>query len=182
MDKPPTFYWSKEIEESLVSVLWHKPEHMATFLQQCNPALHLSQPNCQMICEAINLSYADHGNATWANVLQTIREMGRLEDCGGTDGLNRIYSLHEVTENTEAILKDYIKSVKQYAINRSETPPKGTLLFTGGRGVATLQPRQRDGTDVYSGPAMIRGFRYQMWVSVPADGRTLNCKFTPTTR
>lgn len=182
MDERHTFTFCEEIEESLVSVLWHKPEHMTTFLQQCNPAFHLSQPHCQMLTEAINLSYSDHGNATWANVLQTIREMGRLEDCGGKDGLNRIYSLHEVTEHTDVILKDYIKSVKQYAINRAETPPKGTLLFTGGRGVATLQQRQTNGFDTYSGPAMIRGFRYQMQIQVPPDGRSLGCKFTPTSR
>jgi hypothetical protein len=182
MDEHHTFTFCAEIEESLVSVLWHKPDQMATFLQQCNPAVHLSQPHCQMLTEAINLSYSDHGNATWANVLQTIREMGRLEDCGGKDGLNRIYSDQEYTEFNPAILKDYIRSVKQYALNRGETPPKGTLLFTGGRGVATLQSSQRSGMDVYSGPAMIRGFRYQMQIQVPSGARSLECKFTPTTR
>lgn len=183
MDEHHTFYFSPEIEDSLLSLLWHKPERMSDFLKECDPRVHLLQVHCQIMTEAINLTYADHGNATWANVVQTVREMGRMDEMGGLEGLNRIYSIHEPTEHSNMFIDDYIKSLKEYANNRHQATPLETFISTGG--IGTLD-RNKCKTKVwqpdYIGEMRVRGFKYLASLEVCKGGEFVNIRCKPLTR
>lgn len=183
MDEHPTFYFSPEIEDGLLSLLWHKPERMADFLRECDPRVHLLQVHCQILTEAINLSYANHGNATWANAVQAVREMGRMDEMGGLQGLNRIYSIHEPTEHSNVFIDDYIKSLKEYANNRAQVPSQGTFLSTGGVGTLDRNKcKKYEWQPDFIGEMKVRGFRYRASMEVARNGDFVNIRCKPITR
>lgn len=183
MDERHTFLFSPEIEDSLLSLLWHKPERMEDFLKQCDPRTHLLQLHCQILTEAIQLTYAHHENATWANTVQTVREMGRIDEFGGLDGLNRIYSIHEPTEFSNQFIDDYIRSIKEYANNRAQVPPQGTCLSTGGIGTLDRNKcKKYEWQPDFVGEMRVRGFRYQTSMEVSKTGDFVNIRCKPITR
>jgi hypothetical protein len=121
-DDGMTFLFSPQYEEATVSILWKQPERIAAFLRDFDPAVHLVQLHLRIILEAVNLSYGDHGEADWASVVQVIQEIGKLDEVGGLEGLNRVYSAKEITPVTDKIYAHYLEALQTYAAHRSIEP------------------------------------------------------------
>lgn len=131
---PETFVFAPEIETAFVSICFHQPERCGAAYRELDPQVHFIQPHLRHILEAIDLAYRELGVADWPSVIQVLREQGRLEDCGGLDGVNAVYATHIPTPVTGQIFDHYLDLLKDYAVNRKLDPPQKTFRFTGGHG------------------------------------------------
>lgn len=182
-DEPITFYFAAEIEEALVSIIWHEPERCAIFKRDCDPEIHLSQPRLRIILEAIDLGFRELGCVAFPIVVQVVREFGRLEDCGGLEGLSKIFCLaqfRESRENTEAIFSHYLEMLKTYALHRQMDPPRPIYRFTGGRGTVYRNKVKRKPTDPdFTGEAIVYGRAYGVRGEMALDAEAINFRFEP---
>jgi hypothetical protein len=142
--------------------------------------------------DALRTVYGEKGAATWEDMVTCVREYRQLDNVGGKDALNRIYSLHPTTGlpdpkteelRTDQILKGHIYSLKTYAEARDFTPARSMYQFIGGRGTAYPNKAKRKGLRAdYTGSARIRGSIYQMHMDVAPGGQFINVRFEPPTR
>lgn len=163
-DPSATFYFAPEIEDATVSIIWHEPERLAEFLRQFDPNVHLAQPHCRIILEAITLAYGELGTADFPTVVQVVRELGRLEECGKIEGLNRIYSAIEISlPYIEQVYRHYLDMLRLYAAHRKVTPSEKLYLFTAGRVAVRRSKIKSKPTDPdYLGDAKVRGRIYKV--------------------
>jgi len=102
-----------------------------------------------------------------------VRELGRLEDCGGTEGLNRVYGfdpLSSITdpeaarafkERQDRIYAHYLGMLKAYALARANEPPVAVYRFN--RGDLTLVKNKTKTTDrhpEWTGEGKVAGRSY----------------------
>ena len=143
-DEPPaTFCYAPEIELAAVSMLLQAPKRCALFFQQLDPSVHLREPRSRIIAQAIKLAWSELGAADWATVVQVVRELGAYEECGGSDGLNHVYSVAANSpgdQGSERIFGHYIEMLKSYARARAKSPAHPVYSLVGGRG--TLYPNK----------------------------------------
>lgn len=132
--------YSEEIETGTVSLLWHYPEWLASFLREHDPQLVFFCPHLRWVLEAIGLSYGELGLADWATVVQVVRELERYEDCGGHDGLNAVYSakLPVAAELDRRCFKQYADLLARLAQARAHQ----VRLYRFVRGDFLLEPNQ----------------------------------------
>jgi hypothetical protein len=187
-----TFTYAPEIETNTVSILWHEPDRLADFLRLVDPQTHFVQPHLRIILEAINIAWGELASADFATVAQVIRELGKMEECGGLEGLNQVYSAGEPIRATNAedaailrkqvdvILADYVRMLQAYAENRAIDPARPIYPLTGGRGRAIRNKLKRfSGQPDFIGEATIAGKKYKMRLDVSADGNEAQFRFNP---
>jgi hypothetical protein len=182
-----TLFFAPEIESGLIGLVWREPDRLGTLKRELDPALHFLQPHCRWLLEAIDLAYRELGTADFACVIQVLRELSRLEDVGGLEGANEIYKMAEFVDSpawnqklSDRLFTHHLESLKTYAINRQEQPPRSTYLFRSGK--ATLVPnkvkRSQNSAD-FIGEAWICGRWYVVGASLALDGSFLNFRFEP---
>lgn len=183
-DAPLTNYFSTEIEEAAVSMLWRNKDYCAQFLRDCNPLTHLQSPPLRTLVHAINLSQSELGATDFAGVVQTVRELGAMDELGGLDELNRIYAIVEPTHCSSQLFPEYVRLLKMYADNRAITPLKPLYAFTGGQGRAYINLDKTKGKYIpdYSGPVQFQGQIYKISLNVAQKGEFVNVRIEPHTR
>jgi hypothetical protein len=136
MEPPLTFQFSPEIEQSMVSLCFYAPERIATLKRELDPKVHFTDPKLRYILEAIELAYRESLASDFATVIQTLRELGRLDDCGGPAGVNQVFEEYRYgfssPEASEEIFVHYIEMLKAYAQARSNQPPVNVYRFVRG--------------------------------------------------
>jgi hypothetical protein len=166
MEPPPTFLFAPEIEQSLVSLCFYAPERIAVLKCELDPALHITQPHLRHILEAIELAYRELGASDFASVIQTLRELGRLEDCGGPERVNAVFEEYRYGFSSEQALEEifahYIEMLKAYAQARTNQPPVNVYRFL--RGDITLvknKTRLSDRSPDWIGEGKVAGRTYR---------------------
>jgi hypothetical protein len=142
MEPPPTFHFAPEIEQSLVSLCFYAPERIAVLKRELDPQIHFTRPELRHILEAIDLAYRELGSSDFASVIQTLRELGRLEDCGGAAGVNQVFEEYRYGFSSPQaegeIFDHYLDMLKRYALARSTN---ANLLYFN-RGDLLLRPNK----------------------------------------
>lgn len=194
MDASTCQLWAHEVEEALVSMLWRQPYRCAQFLRECDLGTHLSQPHLRSLVSAIDLAYRELGACDFASVVQILRELGRLEDCGGLEELNNFYVHAEsvalssqtldpgyVERGNERIFGFYLETLKTYALVRAQqglthfTPAR----FSGGAGELEFNKLRRKDTEPhFGGQVKVAGKLYQAAVWCQGNGN-LALKLVP---
>jgi DnaB-like helicase N terminal domain len=137
-----TFHFAPEIEQSLVSLCFYAPERIAMLRRELDPQVHFTRPELRHILVAIELAYGELGVSDFASVIQTLRELGRLEDCGGPAEVNAIFEEYRYgfssAQAQEEIFLHYLDMLKRYALARSSNT--NVLFFN--RGDLLLSPNK----------------------------------------
>lgn len=180
-----TCLWQQEVEQSFVSTLWHHPEFIDVALLSIDPETHILNPVLRTVLEMICVVFWETGITDWALVLQALREIGAVEECGGLQGLNDVYTdnghFPEGRKYPEPSVREYIRLLWYYQEQREQDPTKPVIRFSGGRGRLVPNRRAHRETDPSDlGEALIGGRRYRIagW----RDGDGLEIKFTPEVR
>jgi hypothetical protein len=182
----PSFLFSPEIETALIGLLWREPDRISIVKRELDPALHFVQPHCRWLLEAIDLAYRELATVDFACVIEVLRELGRLEDVGGLEGANELWNAGEFLNSpvwqamgkTDALFAEYLRMIKQYAVNRGEQPPRPTYLFIGGKGTLLLD-KARVKADHYTGEVSVAGRWYSVRAEVGSEGEFINLRFEP---
>ena len=138
-----TLRWGKEVERSLVAIVWHHPHFLWLVRKELDPADHFTLPAHRYILDAISVVCSDHDNVNWHTVVQAICEMpGAFEECGGKEGLNQIFTddghCPQGPCDPEPFVAEYIRFLKACAIQRGIDPGKPVLHYTVARGILQL--------------------------------------------
>jgi hypothetical protein len=178
-----TFYYAVEIEASIVSECWHCPERLSVIYRELDPQVHFTQPHLRWILEALDLAYRQLGTVNFETAVQVLREMNRLEDCGGLDGVNQVYKLAELGRDPvrdQKIFDSELAMLKAYAINRATEPPRAPDFFTSSKATLYLNKVKRsDSVPDYLGELQFKGRRYSVKIWRSLDGEFLNLSLQP---
>jgi DnaB-like helicase N terminal domain len=169
-------YYAAEVEVALISLLWHEPDLLGITLRQLDPAAHLVVPAHRWILEAVQIVYGENSCCDFALVVEVLRELGRLEDCGDLQGLNALYSQNW---GYRSLLPEYVAILKEYATQRGVDPHRPVYRYAGGSGNLgpnKLKTQQKHPT--YTGSMKLCGRRYELqgW---PVVGGQINFKAVP---
>ena len=183
-EPPPSFLFAHEIETSMIALVWHALDYVATIKRELDPMLHFTQPHLRHLLEAIELSYRELGVADFGSVIQILRELGQFDACGGLLGINAIFEQSRYgfssPEAEKEIFTHYLEMLKTYAVNRASDASRPVYHFTGGKGTLTLnKAKRRSSEPEYIGEARICGRWYTVGASPSADGSFLNFRFEP---
>jgi hypothetical protein len=166
MEPPPTFDFAPEIEQSLVSLCFYAPDRIAVLKRELDPQVHFTRPELRHILEAIDLAYRELGASDFASVIQILKELERLEDCGGPSGVNQVLEEYRYgfssEQAQEQILAHYIEMLKAYASARSNQPQVNVYRFA--RGDITLvknKTRTNDRCPDWIGEGKVAGRTYR---------------------
>jgi hypothetical protein len=142
MEPLSTFHFAPEIEQSLVSLCFYAPERIAVLKRQLDLGLHFTRPELRFILQAIELAWGELGERDFVSVIQTLRELGHLEDCGGAPGVNQVFEEYRYGFSSEQALEQifthYIEMLKAYALGRQTAQP----VFRFNRGDIILLPNK----------------------------------------
>jgi DnaB-like helicase N terminal domain len=173
MEPPTTFHFAPEIEQSLVSLCFYAPERIAVLKRELDPAVHFTRPELRFILQAIELAYRELGSSDFASVIQTLRELGRLADCGGAPGVNQVFEEYRYGFSSpkaeEEMFDHYVDMLKRYAIARRANTNllyfnRGDLFLAPNKAKAT--PRSPD----YIGNGKVAGKPYSATAYQSKDG------------
>jgi hypothetical protein len=174
---PETFIFAPEIEQALVSVCFQCPERIATLYRELDPGIHITRPELRFILEAIDLAYRELGATDFASVIQVLRELGRLEACGGAPGVNSVFEEYRYgfssPEAEEPIFGHYIEMLKAYALGRDKNQP----VYRFNRGDIHLVPnktKHSESAPDYVGEGKIAGRLYRVAEWVNSQGHFLS--------
>lgn len=174
-----TCYFAPEIERSLVSILWHHPRFIDFVHLSLDSDIHFLDPALRTVLEMLSVVYWQIGALDWASVVHALREINAIDQCGGLDGLNNIYTDNghypEGRTDPEPFVREYIQLLSDYAIQRQADPTKAVFRFTGGRG--TIVPNRmarRENDPAYVGEAWVRGRRYRIRGWTNDDGLAIS--------
>ena len=165
-------------------MIWRNAEErLPAFLKECDPAVHLFEPHCRIILDALRTVYGNTQETLWGSVVTCVREMGKLDEVGGKDGLNRVYMAAEFKEKNSAIFNHYVGMLKTYAEARQFNPPRSVQQFTGGIGcVYQNKAKSKSWQADYIGQAVVRGIKYQMSMNIAPQAEFINVRLEPPTR
>jgi hypothetical protein len=182
---PLTFHFAPEIEQALVSLCFYAPERIAVLKRELDVEVHFTRPELRYILEAIQLAYCELGTSDFASVIVVLRELGRLEDCGGIGEVNTIFGQYRYgfscPQAEEEIFAHYLAMLKAYALAREQTPGGPPIYhFAGGKGTTVPNKVKRYPNDPdETGQAMVAGKRYS--VKLWRTPEFTNLRFSPTT-
>lgn len=166
-------YYSPEVEEALVTLVWHKPELLGAVLAQIDPPVHIMQDHLRFILEAVQLSQDMFGATDFATVVRALREEKRFEACGELIGLDAIFNRNY---GYESLLGYYIELLKIYATKRAERNPAQVVIFSGGKGTIHLnKDKESDKAPDYIGDFFIRGRKYKLVGWTGHDHQSISC-------
>jgi len=136
MEPLSTFQFAHEYEQSLVSLCFYAPERIAIIKRELDPQIHITRPELRFVLEAIELAYRELGSSDFASVICVLRELGRLEVCGGAQGVNAVFEEYRYgfssQEAQEEIFTHYIEMLKAYALARANQPQVNVYRFVRG--------------------------------------------------
>jgi hypothetical protein len=173
MEPPPTFHFAPEIEQSLVSLCFYAPERIGVLKRELDFSLHFTRPELRLILQAIELTYRELGASDFASVIQTLRELKCLEDCGSAAGVNQVFEEYRYgfssPQAQQEIFDHYVDMLKRYAVARSSNTNllyfnRGELLLTPNK--AKTSPRSPD----YIGNGKVAGKPYSATAYQSKDG------------
>jgi hypothetical protein len=177
---PLSFYFAPEIEQALVSLVFYAPERLATVQRELDPEVHFIRPELRHILEAINLAYRELGTTDFASVIQTLRELGRLEDCGGPGGVNSVLEQYRYGFSSSQaeieIFEHYIQMLQAYALARANQPPVSVYRFLrGDLTLAANKAKAHERCPDYLGEGKIAGrlYRASAWAARSQDGQKI---------
>jgi len=184
MDSSPTFYFAPEIENQLLSICWHNPERIATIQKELDPTVHLSQPHLRHILEALSVAYRELGCVDFTVVVQVLRELDRLEDCGGLPGVNFVYALalhaYQERAHQQALFDHYLQMLKSYALARQAKPPLRVYRFLELKGTLQANKTKHWVADPdFVGEARGNGRLYDATAWTSSEGTYLNFRLIP---
>jgi hypothetical protein len=167
--QPFTQVFAPEIENSIVSILWHEPERCGQFFRELDPRVHLMQPALRIIAKAIDLAFrelfCELGTSDFTLVVQVVRELRGFEEVGGLEGLNQIYARYEYRSSKEAIdqiFTEYIRLLKAYAAGRKEDPPAMPYRFNRGDiNLVENKNKRSVSSPHYVGEGKVAGYPYR---------------------
>lgn len=182
--------WAHEIETDLVLMVWRQPERIADLLRQFDPRTHLGQLHLRYLLEAIELSFSELSAVDFATVAETLRELGKLEECGGTQGLAELwrqsdYSVAalvgegQVRERQDKIFNYCLETLRTYAARREAGGHYTLARFSGGSG--RLEPnrlRRSEREPGFKGLVRIAGKLYRAAGYVQSDG-AIDVRYVP---
>ena len=113
-------YYAPEVEEALVTLLWHRPDFIPWVARTLEPEFHLSRPALRHLLSAITICYSEFNATDWAVVVDCLRDQGLLDECGGLLELDRLWS----HPGYEALLDHYLRLLKEYAVHRKVLPAR----------------------------------------------------------
>lgn len=115
----PTYWFAPEIEESTISLMWRDPDLFEKFKESGRDHHEMfAQRNCQEIFEAMDRAHEALGSLDFACVVQSCRDRGTLNEIGGTDSLNRVYQMSELTKYSDQMFNSYMDLLENYADSR----------------------------------------------------------------
>jgi len=114
-----SFYFSPEIEESTLSLIWHDPEKLAIFEQRFSPDI-FAQIHCRELVRAMHFAYQAVGSLDFASVIQCARELGSYDAIGGIDGADMIFRISEFSPRADLIFAHYLDMLDSYAAHRQK--------------------------------------------------------------
>jgi hypothetical protein len=135
--------------------------------------VHFTRPELRFILQAIELAYRELGSSDFASVIQTLRELKCLEDCGGAPGVNQVFEEYRYGFSSpkaqQEIFDHYLDMLKRYAVARSSNTNllffnRGDLVLTLNKAKAT--PRSPD----YIGIGKVAGKPYSATAYQSKDG------------
>ena len=178
--------WEPEIERAIVFAAWRHPEFIDLILVSIDPDLHFLDKTCRVLFEIICTVWWESGATDFALVLKAINEIEFLEDCGGIEGLNDIFTYdgkypEGFGKFAQASISEYVRLLDYYRQQRDDDPSERVIRYTGGKGRLWLnRSTKNDNSPSHFGEALIRGSRYRIacW---PA-GDQIELKFTPEGR
>lgn len=151
-------HYALEIEQALVSLLWQKPELISQVLRKLDPNVHISQPHLRILLETVSYCYDQLNACDWASVIEALRQLQRLEECGGKQLLDEIYK----NPGYQSLLGWYMEILVDSANARAEDPPRAPAFFSGGKGkLWANKGKVKSNCDVV-GAAQIAGKRLSM--------------------
>jgi len=173
---PQEIYYAPEIEEALVTLCWHHPEYLPKVLRELDPALHISAPPLRHLLSAINRVYLEEGATDWASVIDCLRDLGLLEQCGDKVLLEGLYT----HPGYHALLDFYIQSLRAYGAARNASPPQNPHYWSGGKALlapnkAKRYPNQPD----FTGSGRIAGKFYSLAAYSNLDATEVEITFRP---
>ena len=126
----------------------------------------------------ISVVYWEVGDVDWASVVHALREINAIEQCGGLDGLNSIFTdggyYPEGRTDPEPFVREYIRLLSDYAIQRQADPTKAVFRLAGGRGKVRpnkLARRDTDPSDVGEATIRAAAIPRQRFVHETCDSR-----------
>jgi hypothetical protein len=143
-----TLVFAPEIEQSMVSLCFYAPERIAVLKRELDLALHFTRPQLRHILQAIELTYRELATTDFASVIQTLRELGRLEDCGAAAGVIQVFEEYRYgfssPQAQQEIFDHYVDMLKRYAVARSNNTNvlyfnRGDLVLTPNKAKATTR-------------------------------------------
>jgi hypothetical protein len=182
-DPSATFVYAHEIENGIVSVAWHHPSFLAIIQRDLDLELHFTQPHLRYLIEALSLAYSELGTTDFSVVIETLRETGRLLDCGGKQGLNELYELFLYGQDQnrfELIFAYFLERLQTYAVARTDgtTAP---ARFLGGKGTISPNKVKRNvHSPDYAGSIRISGRIYDVALWINPRGEFVNLTFLPS--
>jgi hypothetical protein len=148
-----------EIERALLAGLWHEPDRLPETMRWLSPNAHLSQPSLRLVLEAISRCYSELGAADFATVVECLRELGYLAECGGIEALDELYEACWYPPLWH-LYGDFLRDL---ALRRAGEPHSPAPFFSGGSGCLSLNlVRKTELHPLYIGTARIRGHNYSI--------------------
>jgi len=145
-----------EIETALVAGLWHEPFRLAPTLRWLDLDAHLSQPYLRLVTQALARCYSELGAVDFASVVECLRQLGQLEECGGVQSLDAIYEARWYAP----LFDLYGQFLRSTALRRQADPQALPPFFSGGMGRLTLNKVGL--SPHYIGSARIAGHSYRI--------------------
>jgi hypothetical protein len=138
VEEPTTLYWAYDVERAFVALLWHSPDLIDTARQELDFDLCIVTPAFRTILQALLIVHGEIAETDFVCVLHCIREMGTLEEAGGLEGLNDVFTdighYPEGRRKPDVIYREYVRLLKAYALIRAKNPYETLRHYTRGRG------------------------------------------------
>lgn len=179
MEEPYSFEFAPEIEAQLVSICWHDPHRIPIALKELDPGIHITQPHLRHILEALAIAYSELGVLDFACIVQILRELGQLAECGGLLGLNSVYVLAEHGYRDQVFFDHYLTMLKEYALHRKNLNRGPVNRFTDLKGTFYANKAKRFASDpdfVGEARGLGRPYSAQAWTAL--DGQSVNFRLT----
>jgi hypothetical protein len=156
--------------------------------RQLDPATAFVDPALRHILGAIDLAWRELGCADFASLIQVLRELGQLEDCGGTEGVSQVLGEYRYGFNCpldQRIFLHEVQMLKAYALGRANDPPvlvwhfnRGDLQLTRNKfkSAFSTQPDYQG-----SGKVAGRSYHASCWTRLNNNNQeVLNISLIPT--
>jgi hypothetical protein len=165
-----------EIETALVAGLWHEPFRLAPTLRWLDLDAHLSQPYLRLVVGALARCYSELGAVDFASVVECLRQLGQLDECGGVQTLDTLYEARWYAPLFD-LYGDFLRAA---ALRRGDDQKAPVPFFSGGNGLLVVNKiRQSERSPFWVGSAWVAGKKYSLKAWPRKGEQSVDIKFTP---